>query len=108
MELRQRKLPNKINEQYILPILFLLVNVTVVIWFYVIHEYSQSNEVFETTYRYDKLTIANYRSDLKFQLGLFSSILLITPLYLKYKKRWLLVAITLMHVGALYYFFYLK
>ena len=108
MELRQRKLPDKINEQYILPILFLLVNVTVVIWFYVIHEYSQSNEVFETAYRYNKLTIANYRSDLKFQFGVFSGILLITPLYLKYKKRWLLVAITLMHAGALYYFFYLK
>ena len=108
MELRQRKLPDKINEQYILPILFLLVNVTVVIWFYVIHEYSQSNEVFETAYRYNKLTIANYRSDLKFQFGVFSGILLITPLYLKYKKRWLLVTIALMHAGALYYFFYLK
>ena len=108
MELRQRKLPNKINEQYILPILFLLVNVTVVIWFYVVHEYSQSNEIFESKYRFDQSAIKNYTGDLKFDFLLFSIVLLITPLWLKYRKRWLLVAITLMHIGALYSFFYQK
>ncbi len=108
MEVQQRKLPDKMNEQYILPILFLLVNITAVVWFYVLHEYSQSNEVFEVKYRYDQSAIENYTSDLKSQLIVLSAVLFITPLYLKYRKRWLLIAITLMHVGTLYYFFYWK
>ncbi|MEM0939222.1 MAG: hypothetical protein AAF600_04785 [Bacteroidota bacterium] len=106
MESKQRKLPNKIDEQYILLILFLLVNMTAVIWFYVVHEYNQSNEVFETQYRFDESSIESYTSELKFQIILLSIILLITPLYLKYRKRWLLIAITLMHIGGVYCFFY--
>ena len=108
MESRQRKLPNKVNEQYILPILFLLVNITVVTWFYVVNEYSQANEVFETKYGFDQSAITSYKSELEFQIILCSVVLLITPLWLKYRKRWLLVAITLMHVAALYDFFYLN
>ncbi|MEM9364058.1 MAG: hypothetical protein AAGA43_15560 [Bacteroidota bacterium] len=108
MEVRQGKAPNKINEQYILPVLFLLVNITVIIWFYILHEYSQSDATFKTKYHFDTLAIENYASELKQQLLMFSLVLLITPLYLKFKKRWLLVAITLLHLGALYYFFYWK
>ncbi|MEM7107935.1 MAG: hypothetical protein AAF519_06895 [Bacteroidota bacterium] len=108
MELKHRKLPNKINEQYLLPVLFLLVNVTVVLWFYLVHEYSRSSEVFNTQYGIDQFEIARYRSELKFQIVLYSVVILISPLWLKYRKRWLLLAITLMHVTILYDFFYLK
>lgn len=108
MVLRERTLPNKINELYILPILFFLVNVTLVLWFYLLHEYSQSNAVFETKYHFDQLAMANYSHELKLQIILYGAVLLITPLYLKFKKRWLLVALTLMHVGVLYDFFYLN
>ncbi|MEM9338702.1 MAG: hypothetical protein AAGA66_08250 [Bacteroidota bacterium] len=106
MEARKVKLPNKIDEHYILPVLFLLVNVTLVIWSYIVHEYSQSNETFELHYRFDQQSIDNYKTDLRAQVMLISMILLITPLYLKYKRRWLLVSITFMHLGGLYYFFY--
>ncbi|MEM6806549.1 MAG: hypothetical protein AAF696_34435 [Bacteroidota bacterium] len=105
MEASQRKLPNKLDEQYILPVLFVLVNMSLVIWFYILHEYSQSNEVFEMKYRFDQASIATYTSELSFQLILFSIVLLITPLYVKFRKRWLLVAITLMHLAVLYLFF---
>ncbi|MEM7106748.1 MAG: hypothetical protein AAF519_00885 [Bacteroidota bacterium] len=108
MESRTRKLPDKINEQYILPVLFLLVNITVVIWFYLVHEYSLSNEGFKTKYRFDELLIAGYKDELKLQLILFSAVLVVTPLYLTYKKRWFLIALTLMHLGVLYDFFYLE
>ncbi|MEM8887595.1 MAG: hypothetical protein AAGD28_06380 [Bacteroidota bacterium] len=105
MEARERKLPDKINEQYILPLLFVLVNITIVIWFYLIHEYSQSDEVFKVQYGFDESKIINYTAELRLQIILFSIVLLVTPLYLKFKKRWLLVLISLLHVGALYYFF---
>ena len=105
METTQRKLPNTINEHFILPILFLLVNITVVVWFYVVHEYSQSNETFETHYRFEQSVIESYTGELKFQIILLSVILLLTPFCLKYRKRWLLLVITLMHSAALYYFF---
>ncbi|MEM9869249.1 MAG: hypothetical protein AAF765_16250 [Bacteroidota bacterium] len=108
MEPRPNKVPDKVNEQYILPILFLLVNITIVLWFYVIHEYSQSHEAFKIYYRFDDAAIASYTRELKFQIILFSAVLLVTPLYLKYKKRWLLVSLTLIHSVVLYYFFYLK
>ena len=107
MESLQRKLPSKLDEQYILPILFLLINITVIIWIYVIHEYNQSNQIFETYYRFDQLAIASYIGELKNQIILLSIVLVVTPLYLKYRKRWLLIAITLSHLGALYMFFYL-
>ena len=106
MEILERKLPNKFDEQYILPILFLLLNITVVIWFYLVHEYNQPNQVFRAEYRYDLAEINLYKSTLRVQLIIYSVVLAISPLYLKYRNRWLLTAITLAHLGALYYFFW--
>ena len=105
MERTQRKLINTINEHFILPILFLLVNITVVVWFYAVHEYSQSNEIFETHYRFEQSAMESYKGELKFQIILLSIILLVTPFCLKYRRRWLLLVITLMHSAVLYYFF---
>ena len=106
MEPTQRKIPNKVDEQYILPILFLAVNVTIVIWFYLIHEYTQPNEVFQTQYGFDGTTREQYVANLGFQLDLFTAVLMVTPIYIKFRKRWLLIAVTLLHLGLLYYFFY--
>lgn len=108
MEQKQKKSPDKINEQYILPLLFLLANITVVVWFYLIHELGRSNWAFETYYNFDRLAIEKYTDELKFELVLFSAVLLFTTSYSKYKKRWLLLTITLLHLGALFCFFYLK
>ena len=106
MEPTQRIIPNKVDEQYILPILFLAVNVTIVIWFYLIHEYTQPNEVFQTQYGFDSTTREQYVANLGFQLVLFTAVLMGTPIYIKFRKRWLLIAVTLLHLGLLYYFFY--
>ncbi|MEM9858247.1 MAG: hypothetical protein AAF843_12860 [Bacteroidota bacterium] len=105
MELQHRKLPNRLDEQYILPIFFLVANITAIIWFYIIHEYCQSDEVFKIQYRLDQFSMAHYKDGLKLQLLIFSVALLITPLYLKFRKRWLLIVITMIHSGVLYYFF---
>ncbi|MEM9361870.1 MAG: hypothetical protein AAGA43_04495 [Bacteroidota bacterium] len=107
MELKQKKIPNKLNEQYILPIFFLLVNITVILWFYIVYEYSQSNRVFENYYSFDQSSIENYKRELELQILLLTLVLLISSLWLKYRRRWFLVAITLAHAGFMYYFFYM-
>ena len=106
MDSKQRNIPDKINEQYILPVLFILVNITVVIWFYVIYEYNKSDKIFRELYKLNEFEIERYTGELKLQMILFSVVLLATPLYLKYRKRWLLAIITMMHMITLYYFFY--
>ena len=106
MELTQRKLPNKVNELYLLPVLFLLVNVTIIIWFYVLYEYGQPEHTFTTRYNLGQTALSDYLSQLRFQIISVAILLLITPLYLKYKKRWFLIVITILHAVELYYFFY--
>ena len=105
MESSQRVLPNKVDEQYILPVLFLLVNVTLVIWFYLINEYAKPIDIFEIEYGFDQTAVASYLTEIELQILFFSVILLITPIYLKYRKRWFLIVITLMQLGVLYDFF---
>ncbi len=106
MELAQRKLPNKVNELYILPVLLLLVNVTLVLWFYLIREYFQPHQMFVTEYNFNEVEIAAYLTELRLNIILTSTVLLITPLYLKFRKRWVLVSITVAHLVALYLYFY--
>ena len=106
MELTQRKLPNKVNELYLLPVLFLLVNVTIIICFNVLNEYVQPELSFTTLYNLGQTALSDYLSQLRFQIISVAILLLITPLYLKYKKRWFLIVITILHAVELYYFFY--
>ncbi|MEM8893106.1 MAG: hypothetical protein AAGC88_00930 [Bacteroidota bacterium] len=105
MQAKQRALPNRVDEQYILPVLFLMVNITSVIWFYLINEYAKPIDIFEKQYGFDQAVAVFYLSELELQILFFSVVLLITPIYLKYRKRWFLIVITLMQLGALYGFF---
>lgn len=107
MESSRRIRPNKLNELYILPIFFIAANITVVLWFYLVYEYSQSNETFAALYRFDQASIDLYLGGVKNHIILLTLILLVTPVIFKYKKRWLLIAITFLHLGELYYFFFM-
>lgn len=88
---------HKINEHYLIPILFVLSSMSVIALVYFVNECLHSETYFKSFYGFDATQIAAYKTKMQLFIAALIAVLALKVLTLKYKSWLFSVAIILVN-----------
>ena len=102
MKITPRRAFNKLDEHYLIPILWCFITATVICIFYLVGEYFTSITSFTEYYRFDEQQIAEYKQHILFLGSIYTGLLVLYYLSMRLKYRWFYALLMIGNTVALY------
>ena len=93
---------NKLDEHFLVPLLWFFVTATVISFIYLLAEYFTPTHTLTEYYRFDASQINEYKRHLLILAGAFFGLLALHYTSLKLKKRWIYLIVMLGNTIAFY------